>query len=109
MCLAMFLASRPASRDGHHREILNLALQDTEPRIGPYDLMGERTVRVCERVHRVDHHFLRNAADFGNAPPIFGLSSQRLQRELRHRGVIADEGSYSAELVASVIETVAFF
>jgi hypothetical protein len=42
------------------------------------------------------------------------LVEPTLQRELRHRGVIADEGSYSAELVAwveldgSVVEPRAF-
>ena len=54
-------------RDGHHRQILDFALQRVEARIGRDDLMGEDRVRVGERVHGVDHHFLRDAAHFGDA------------------------------------------
>ncbi len=30
--------------------------------------MGEDRVRIGERVHALDHHFLRDAAHLGNAP-----------------------------------------
>ena len=54
-------------RDGHHREILDLALQRVQAHVGRDDLMGEDRVRVAERVHGVDHHFFRDAAHLGNA------------------------------------------
>ena len=77
--LAQIDRHRLAPRDGHHREILDLALQRVEARIGRDDLMGEDRVRVGERVHGVDHHFLGDAAHFGDAAlervelPVVGL------------------------------------
>ena len=50
-----------------HREILDLALQRVEAHVGGDDLMGEHRVRVGERVHGVDHHFLGDAAHLGDA------------------------------------------
>ena len=65
--LAQVDRHRLAARDGHDRQILDLALQRVEARIGGDDLMGERRVGVGQRVHGVDHHFLRDAAHFGDA------------------------------------------
>ena len=47
--------------------LLDLALQRVEARIGGDDLLGEHRVGVGERVHRVDHHLLGDAAHFGDA------------------------------------------
>ena len=54
--------------DGQNRLLLDLALQRVEAGIGPHDLMGERHVGLAQRVHRVDHHFLGDAAHLGDAP-----------------------------------------
>ena len=65
--LAQVHRHRLAPGDGHDRQLLDLALQRVETRIGGDDLMGERRVGVGERVHGVDHHFLGDAAHFGDA------------------------------------------
>ena len=41
--------------------------QPVEARVDRNDLVGKRGVRVGERVHGVDHHFLSEAAHFRNA------------------------------------------
>ena len=64
--LAQVDRHRLAARDGHHREILDLALQRVEPRIGRDHLLREACVRGGERVHGVDHHFFRDAAHLGD-------------------------------------------
>ena len=58
---------RLAARDGEDRLLLDLALQRVEARVGRDDLMGERHVGLAQRVHRVDQHFLGDAAHFGDA------------------------------------------
>ena len=59
---------RLPARDRQYRLVLDLALQHVEPRIGRDDLMGERGVAGGKRVHRVDHHFLGDAAHLGDSP-----------------------------------------
>ena len=58
---------RLAPRDRHDHEILDLALQCVQAHVSGDDLMGEDRVGARERVHAVDHHFLRDAAHLGNA------------------------------------------
>ena len=57
---------RLAAGDGHHREILDLALQRVEAGVGRDDLMRKHRVGAGERVHGVDHHLLGDAAHFGD-------------------------------------------
>ena len=64
--LAQVDRHRLPARDGQRRLLLDLALQHVEPRIGLDHLMGERGVAGGERVHRVDHHFLGDAAHLGD-------------------------------------------
>ena len=54
--------------DGEDRLLLDLALQSVEPGVGGDDLLRERGVGAGQRIHRVNHHFLRDAAHFGDAP-----------------------------------------
>ena len=59
---------RLPARDRQRRLLLDLALQQVEPRIGLHHLMRKRGVAGGERVHRVDHHFLGQAAHLGDPP-----------------------------------------
>jgi hypothetical protein len=84
--LAQVHRHRLPARNRHHGQILDLALQRVEARIGRDDLMGERRVGVGERVHGVDHHFLGEATHFGDAAlervelPVVGLEGMFDQR-----------------------------
>jgi hypothetical protein len=53
--------------DGEDRLLLDLTLQCVEPGVGGNDLLREPGVGAGQRIHRVDHHFLRDAAHFGDA------------------------------------------
>ena len=70
---------RLAAHDGHHRHVLDFALQRVEAQIGRDDLVREHGVGVGQRVHRVDDHFFRDAAHFGDPAldrvefPVVGL------------------------------------
>ena len=66
--LAQVIRHRLPARDRQRRLLLDLALQKVEPRIGLHHLMGERGVAGSKRVHRVDHHFLGQAAHLGDPP-----------------------------------------
>ncbi len=55
-----------AACDGHHGEILDLALQRVETGIGGDDLMGEHRIGAGERVHGLNHHLFGDAAHFGD-------------------------------------------
>ena len=70
--LAQIDRHRLAARDGQDRLLLDLALQRVEPRVGGDDLVGERRVGLAQRVHRVDHHLLGDAAHLGD-PPLEGV------------------------------------
>ena len=50
------------------RLLLDLALQQVEPRIGLHHLMGERGVAGGKRVDRLNHHLLGEAAHLGDPP-----------------------------------------
>ena len=65
--LAKIHRHRLAARDRHDRHVLDFALQRVEAQIGRDDLVREHRIGVGQRVHRVDDHFLRDAAHFGNA------------------------------------------
>ena len=56
-----------AARDRHHRHVFDFALERVEAGIGRDDLVREHSVGVGQCVHRLDHHFLRDAPHFGNA------------------------------------------
>ena len=66
--LAQVDRHRLPARDRQDRLLLDFALQEVEPRIGADDLMGERGVGGGERIHRVDHHLLGEAAHLRDAP-----------------------------------------
>ena len=57
---------RLAAGDGHHREILDFALQRVEAGIGGDDLMRKDGVGVGQRVDGFAHHLLGDAAHFGD-------------------------------------------
>ena len=66
--LAQVDRHRLPARDRQRRLLLDLALQEVEPRIGLHHLMRKRGVAGGERVDRVDHHFLGQAAHLGDPP-----------------------------------------
>ena len=66
--LAQVDRHRLPARDRQHRLLLDLALERVEPRIGLHHLMGEVAIAGGQRVHRVDHHFLGDAAHLGDPP-----------------------------------------
>ena len=66
--LAQIDGHRLTPRDGEDRLLLDLALQRVEARVGGDDLIGERGVGLAQRVHRVDHHLLGDAAHLGDPP-----------------------------------------
>ena len=68
MSLAQVDGHRLAARDRQHRLFLDFALQRVEPGIGGDNLLRERDVGGRERVHRLDHHLLGDAAHLGDAP-----------------------------------------
>ena len=70
--LAQIDRHRLAPGDGENRLLLDLALQRVEARVGGDDLVGQRHVGLAQRVHRVDHHLLGDAAHFGD-PPLEGV------------------------------------
>ena len=65
--LAQVHAHGLASRDGEDGLILDLALQGVETRVGGDHLLRQRHVGIGERVHRLDHHLLGDAAHLGDA------------------------------------------
>ena len=66
--LAQVVRHRLPARDRHRRLLLDLALKHVEPRIGLHHLLGKRGVAGGKRVHRLDHHFLSQAAHLGDPP-----------------------------------------
>ena len=66
--LAQVDRHRLPARDRQRRLLLDLALKQVEPRIGLHHLMGKHGVAGGKRVHRVDHHFLGQAAHLGDPP-----------------------------------------
>ena len=47
--------------------LLDLALQGVEPVVAGDDLLRQLGVGVGQRIHRVDHHLLGDAAHLGDA------------------------------------------
>ena len=66
--LAQVVRHRLPARDRQRRLLLDLALKRIEPGIGLHHLMRERGVAGSQRVHRVDHHLLGQAAHLGDPP-----------------------------------------
>ena len=66
--LAQVIRHRLTARDRQRRLLLDLALEHVEPRIRLHHLLGKRGIAGTQRVHRLDHHFLSQAAHLGDAP-----------------------------------------
>ena len=68
------MISRKSIATGCRRAIVSVACssisrcKQVEPRIGLHHLLGQRGVAGGERVDRVDHHFLGQAAHLGDPP-----------------------------------------
>ena len=86
--LAQVVRHRLPARDRQRRLLLDLALKQVEPGIGLHHLLRKRGVACAQRVHRVDHHFLGQAAHLGDPPLeqveilVVGSDSMLIRHEL---------------------------